>query len=198
MQGLHETEERRQKTSQGAIMSQDKYEIVKMAREAGLWVTGFPTEHIERFATLCRAPLIAENEGLKESLESVLSQLKERDAELARVRAGEPFGWYSAKEDDFMLDKIRKTHERLNSHTHRIGKYDTALFTAPQPAAQESDCATTGVCVRSGLYASPPSAAPVVEQLLSALMYHRDQTRPIDTTTEALAAGQKFIKENGK
>ena len=64
-----------------------KDEIVKMAREAGLWVTGFPTEHIEHFDTLCRAPLVAENEGLKESLESVLSQLKERDAELARVRA---------------------------------------------------------------------------------------------------------------
>jgi len=37
-----------------------------------------------------------------------------------------------------MLDKIRKTHERLNSHTHRIGKYDLALYTTPpQPAAQE-------------------------------------------------------------
>jgi len=196
MQGLHETEERRQKTSQGAIMSQDKYEIVKMAREAGLWVTGFPTEHIERFATLCRAPLIAENEGLKESLESVLSQLKERDAELARVRAGEPFGWYSAKEDDFMLDKIRKTHERLNSHTHRIGKYDTALFTAPQPAAQE-----------------PTSAVPVVEQLVLAAtaVIDYDESDPDDGVTmmlnyadalakcrDAIAAGQKFIKENGK
>ena len=103
------------------------------------------------------------------------------EAELARVRAGEPFGWYSAKEDDFMLDKIRKTHERLNSHTHRIGKYDTALFTAPQPAAQEQT-----------------SAVPVVEQLLSALMYHRDQTRPINTTTEAIAAGQQYLKESGK
>jgi len=97
----------------------------------------------QRFAALCRAPLVAENEGLKESLESVLSQLKERDAELARVRAGEPFGWYSAKEDDFMLDKIRKTHERLNSHTHRIGKYDLALYTTPpQPAAQQRESCT--------------------------------------------------------
>ena len=162
-------------------MSQDKYEIVKMAREAGLWVTGFPTEHIERFATLCRAPLIAENEGLKESLESVLSQLKERDAELARVRAGEPFGWYSAKEDDFMLDKIRKTHERLNSHTHRIGKYDTALFTAPQPAAQEQT-----------------SAVPVVRQMVVALDLAAPYFTHNNQVTAAIAAGQKFIKENGK
>ena len=103
---------------------------------------------------------------------------KDEVAEMAR----EPFGWYSAKEDDFMLDKIRKTHERLNSHTHRIGKYDLALYTTPpQPAAQE-----------------PTSAVPVVEQLLSALMYHRDQTRPINTTTEAIAAGQQYLKENGK
>ena len=105
------------------------------------------------------------------------------EAELARVRAGEPFGWYSAKEDDFMLDKIRKTHERLNSHTHRIGKYDTALFTAPQPAAQE-----------------PTSAVPVVEQLVEAL---KDAQRAFSPAihvgvSSAIAAGQKFIKENGK
>lgn len=171
-----------------------KDEIVKMAREAGAapedGVSGFwvaQTEDLQRFATLCRAPLVAENEGLKESLESVLSQLKERDAELARVRAGEPFGWYSAKEDDFMLDKIRKTHERLNSHTHRIGKYDTALFTAPQPAAQEQT-----------------SAVPVVEQLVEALdgLFSGDvvvwslggSARP----RAAITAGQQYLKENGK
>ena len=133
------------------------------------------------------------------------------EAELARVRAGEPFGWYSAKEDDFMLDKIRKTHERLNSHTHRIGKYDLALYTAPpQPAAQELDCATTGVCVRSGLYASPPSAVPVVEQLVEAstmlLSYtlacegllNAKPAGQIDIAQEAIAAGQQYLKESGK
>ena len=109
------------------------------------------------------------------------------EAELARVRAGEPFGWYSAKEDDFMLDKIRKTHERLNSHTHRIGKYDTALFTAPQPAAQEQT-----------------SAVPVVEQLVEALdgLFSGDvvvwslggSARP----RAAITAGQQYLKENGK
>ena len=115
------------------------------------------------------------------------------EAELARVRAGEPFGWYSAKEDDFMLDKIRKTHERLNSHTHRIGKYDTALFTAPQPAAQEQT-----------------SAVPVVRQMVEAstmlLSYtlacegllNAKPAGQIDIAQEAIAAGQKFIKENGK
>jgi len=188
-----------------------KDEVSAVAQKAGCAWLHEPLA--QRFATLCRAPLVAENEGLKESLESVLSQLKERDAELARVRAGEPFGWYSAKEDDFMLDKIRKTHERLNSHTHRIGKYDLALYTAPpQPAAQE-----------------PTSAPPVVEQLVEALeKHHAEATRystaknranatcaefktsPLSELAEqgymlslgketvaAIAAGQQYLKENG-
>ena len=106
---------------------------------------------------------------------------------LKAEQVGEPFGWYSAKEDDFMLDKIRKTHERLNSHTHRIGKYDTALFTAPQPAAQELDC-----------------AVHVVEQLVEALdgLFSGDvvvwslggSARP----RAAITAGQQYLKENGK
>ena len=82
--------------------------------------------------------------------------------------------------------------------------------TPPQPAAQELDCATTGVCVRSGLYASPPSAVPVVEQLVEAstmlLSYtlacegllNAKPAGQIDIAQEAIAAGQKFIKENGK
>lgn len=76
--------------------------------------------------------------------------------------------------------------------------------------AQELDCATTGVCVRSGLYASPPSAVPVVEQLVEAstmlLSYtlacegllNAKPAGQIDIAQEAIAAGQKFIKENGK
>jgi len=42
-----------------------------------------------------------------------------------------PFGWYSAQEDEFMTDKIRKEHERLNSYTHINGKFDLALYAAP-------------------------------------------------------------------
>lgn len=103
------------------------------------------------------------------------------EAELARVRAGEPFGWYSAKEDDFMLDKIRKTHERLNSHTHRIGKYETALFTAPQPAAQEQT-----------------SAVPVVRQMVVALDLAAPYFTHNNQVTAAIAAGQQYLKENGK
>ena len=103
---------------------------------------------------------------------------------LKAEQVGEPFGWYSAKEDDFMLDKIRKTHERLNSHTHRIGKYDLALYTAPpQPAAQEQT-----------------SAVPVVRQMVVAL---KDAQRAFSPAihvgvSSAIAAGQQYLKENGK
>ena len=34
-------------------MTQD--DVIRMAREAGLWAPGFPTKHIERFAALVAA-----------------------------------------------------------------------------------------------------------------------------------------------
>ena len=51
--------------------------------------------------------------------------------------AQEPFGWYSAQEDEFMPHKIRKEHERLNSYTHINGKFDLPLYTAAAQPAQE-------------------------------------------------------------
>jgi len=45
--------------------------------------------------------------------------------------AQEPFGWYSAQEDEFMTHKIRKEHERLGSYTHINGKFDLPLYTTP-------------------------------------------------------------------
>jgi hypothetical protein len=198
-------------------MSLTKDEIIAMAREAGgsqlmrlegEYVDNFQltgNRQIERFATLCRAPLVAENERLKESLESVLSQLKERDAEIARVRAGEPVAHIAWKNDKPCYEGDDAICEDavwpVDSDDYRTSM---PVFTAPQPAAQEPDCATTGVCVRSGLYASPPSAVPVVEQLVEALdgLFSGDvvvwslggSARP----RAAITAGQKFIKENGK
>ena len=54
-------------------MSLTKDEVVKMAREAGFIIgrsvtTGEP-DSPERFATLCRAPLVAENAALKHAHE---------------------------------------------------------------------------------------------------------------------------------
>ena len=126
-------------------------------------------------------PDLKELAAVKADRDDWKARAEAAEAELARVRAGEPFGWYSAKEDDFMLDKIRKTHERLNSHTHRIGKYDTALFTAPQPAAQEQT-----------------SAVPVVRQMVVALDLAAPYFTHNNQVTAAIAAGQQYLKENGK
>jgi hypothetical protein len=51
------------------------------------------------------------------------------DAVTAPQPAQEPFGWYSARENEFMTHKIRKEHERLNSYTHINGDFDLALCT---------------------------------------------------------------------
>ena len=70
-------------------MSQDKDEIVKMAREAGgvqlftprelgafhkkapdIHISMTP-EALERFAAICRAPLVAENEAQREQLKAL-------------------------------------------------------------------------------------------------------------------------------
>ena len=170
-------------------MSNDltKGEVSAVAQKAGCAWLHEPLA--QRFATLCRAPLVAENAALKQAHEINADTLNAMQVEiddwktraLKAEQAQEPFGWYSAKEDDFMLDKIRKTHERLNSHTHRIGKYDTALFTAPQPAAQEQT-----------------SAVPVVRQMVVALDLAAPYFTHNNQVTDAIAAGQQYLKENGK
>ena len=52
---------------------------------------------------------------------------------IAEAEKQEPHSWYSAQEDEWMTNKIRKEHERLNSYTHKVGKFDLALYTHPQP-----------------------------------------------------------------
>jgi len=55
------------------------------------------------------------------------------DKDEALKLAQEPFGWYSAQENEFMTDKIHKEHKRLKSYTYRHGRFDLALYTtAPQ------------------------------------------------------------------
>ena len=52
----------------------------------------------------------------------------------------EPAFWYSAQEDEFMTHKIRKEHERLNSYTHKVGKFDLPLYTHPSVPTAQPDC----------------------------------------------------------
>ena len=50
----------------------------------------------------------------------------------SKQEQGEPHSWYSAQEDEWMTDKTRKDHERLNSYTHKVGGFDLPLYTTPQ------------------------------------------------------------------
>jgi len=54
----------------------------------------------------------------------------------AAQQQAEPWGWYSAKADDFMTHSIRKEHERLGSHTFKNGKFDLPLYTHPAVGSQ--------------------------------------------------------------
>jgi len=176
-------------------MSRDKYEILAMAHEADDTIRSKPftaemLSFLERFATLCRAPLVAENAVLKEQLKALGVYNESTKVELARVQAVAE--WQGSVDGGKIWGRIDKPRgesiESRVAHLRNMTNWQgrpiyliRALYTLPQPAAQE-----------------PTSAVPVVEQLLSALMYHRDQTRPIDTTTAAIAAGQQYLKENGK
>jgi len=72
----------------------------------------------------------ASDAGYSIECEEALTSIRQAIAEAEKQ---EPHSWYSAQEDEWMTNKIRKEHERLNSYTHKVGKFDLALYTHPQP-----------------------------------------------------------------
>ena len=86
---------------------------------------------------------MTEREALKVALEALnhyekagLATVKTIDAitaikEVLAQKEHEPHSWYSKQEDEWMTHKTRKEHERLNSYTHKVGKFDLALYTTP-------------------------------------------------------------------
>lgn len=62
---------------------------------------------------------------------------------IAEAEKQEPHSWYSAELDEWMTEKTRKDHERLNSYTHKVGGFDLALYTTP-PAKQEQSTECVG------------------------------------------------------
>ena len=197
----------------------NKDEILAMAREAGCAWLHEPLA--QRFAALCRADLVAEVERLKkmsvanimvrivpgydgggeeiyaksvEEVNAVMSDLSQRldDVETERddwkVRAlkAEQVGDRAVPdaEDYDLIDR----YLRNNLDDADYGEYLAALdrLVTPQPAAQE-----------------PTSAVPVVRQMVVALevAFNYDGDcfgKAHNDATDALAAGQKFIKESGK
>ena len=182
-----------------------KYEIVKMAREAGYRADAKMHDHdydlFLNFYTLCRAPLVAEVERLEQwhaemadNRNAIASERDTLKAELARVRAGKPVAYIAWKNDKPCYEGDDAICEDavwpVDSDDYRTSM---PVFTAPQPAAQE-----------------PTSAVPVVEQLVEAstmlLSYtiacegllNAKPAGQIDIARDAIEAGKKFIKENGK
>ena len=145
-------------------MSHDKDEVVKMAREAGFaqdWQFAVPPATLSSFATLCRAPLVAENAALREQLKALGVYNESTKAELARVQAvaewqGSADGGKSWRRIDKPRgESIESRVAYLRNMTNSQGRpiyLIRALYTTPKPAAQES-----------------PSAVPVVDMLVEAL-----------------------------
>lgn len=69
-----------------------------------------------------------QSKAIRKSQEAI----KALEEALAKQEQGEPHSWYSAQEDEWMTEKVRKDHERLNSYTHKVGGFDLPLYTTPQ------------------------------------------------------------------
>ena len=108
-------------------------------------------------------------------------------AEVVRLQAAlaqpeqEPWGWYSAKADDFMTNDIRKEHERLGSHTFKNGKFDLALYTHPPQQQPMFDCPRCGHCC--------PEAEPVAWAVQACSKMWRGEFAEIDAKAEAKRIG---------
>ena len=231
-------------------MSLTKDEIIAMAREAGgsqlmrlegEYVDNFQltgNRQIERFTTLCRAPLVAEVERLKADLEQTRVQLaccgvaamqNTEESKANRVERG-AYGWSASYGDVCrMVDReieMRAENARLKDdyqnacktvaemHAAAVGQIvgpnrgvveDVADLRAERDDWKaRAEAAEAEIARVRALYATPPSAVPVVEQLVEALdgLFSGDvvvwslggSARP----RAAITAGQKFIKENGK
>jgi len=81
-------------------MSLTKDEVVKMAREAGAvfdprWgiASNTGTATFERFATLCRAPLVAENAALKQEQTSAVPVVEQLVEALDGLFSGDVVVW---------------------------------------------------------------------------------------------------------
>ena len=170
-------------------MSLTEDEILAMAREAGFIIgrsvtTGEPNSP-ERFATLCRAPLVAENAALKHAHEINADTLNAMQVEIddwkARALKAEQAGDRAVPdaEDYDLIDR----YLRNNLDDADYGEYLAALdrLVTPQPAAQE-----------------PTSAVPVVRQMVVALDLAAPYFTHNNQVTAAIAAGQQYLKENGK
>lgn len=213
-------------------MSQDKDKIIALARKALLndFGVAWQIEALERFAALCRADLVAE----VERLDRVADQLiQERDhaenwgttlATAVSEHFRVPVGEYSNMNDPrrealeilnggYVTDSDEeRERDALKAELARVQAVEPFAWARPDAVDVSQDFRFIKIDdFTVPLYATPPSAVPVVEMLTDALRVVVDEkceymlknhlgNPEIESTTildrSAIATGQKFIKEN--
>jgi len=209
------------------MTSLTKDEVVKMAREADDTIRSKPftaemLSFLERFATICRAPLVAEVERLKKmSVANIM----------VRIVPG-----YDGGGEEIYAKSVEEVNAVMSDLSQRLYDVETdrddwkaRALKAEQagdravPDAEDYDlidrylrnnlddadygeylAALDRLVTPQPAAQEPTSAAPVVKQLVEALggLFSGDvvvwslggSARP----RAAITAGQKFIKENGK
>ena len=236
-----------------------KDEVVKMAREADDTIRSKPftaemLSFLERFATLCRAPLVAEVERLKQAHEINADTLNAMQVEIddwkaralkaeqAEVRLWDSqwvnvvnhdncyAGW---SKEDAINHAVKMTEQLIASNVdqNKLPSVTTPPSAVPsavpvvEPVAWSHGC--NALCANIDLWISScphcgkprpaapvpqeqTSAVPVVEQLVEAAkanhqwhVDHDDYGGYLESdlwqqTNDAIAAGQQYLKENGK
>ena len=200
-----------------------KGEVVEMAREAGFsqdWQFAVPPATLSNFAALCRAPLVAENAALKQAheinadtlntmqveIDDWKARAEAAEAELARVRAVEPAGYFVPEGWDAL--------GRVTDWAQVVKNQGTPLYaTPPQPAVQEPVAWNHGcnaLCADIDLWIDrcphcgmprpaapapqePTSAVPVVRKMVEALeKHHAEATRYSTAKNRANATCAEF------
>lgn len=196
-------------------MSLTKDEVVKMAREAGAIISpqwgvasNIGTATFERFATLCRAPLVAENERL------------EAEAEAGVFAHGRDMDWLRAERDAAIeradeLGADKGTYFRLYEQAciqmtekDKYGEHYRTLFNNADEANNRLIDERDALRAELGQYPEIQAMlmsenkqlraeVEALERLLESVI-GVDQVSAVNDARTAIAAGQKYLKENGK
>ncbi len=110
------------------------------------------------------------------------------DGDTPAVVGLEPVHWYLENEDEYMSEKLRKEHERLNSYTFKLCKVAHPLYSAAtvERLVQERDA------YRSIAEGGPLDAYQSVYEQLAATIQERDEYKAVALENrDALAAMTK-------
>ena len=87
--------------------------------------------------------------------------LGDSEGAATQVVAGlEPVHWYLENEDEYMSEKLRKEHERLNSYTFKLCKVAHPLYSAADVAKLQADLAAM-TKKADGFFDAPQLAAKI-------------------------------------